>query len=177
MTLTATADVAADIEGYYGTSILHVGVGVVADLSANVKATAAFSLVTDTWSFGGSASLTGYVKGYAAATAWPLQGEITPGATSAPPPPWTRRAGRARRRSPWLVPSAPTSRWTAYSAVGRRSPALPGISAHGSAGPRSTSARWCESGGQRPRRGGLDGDGRSGAHASVGMAPQDAIAS
>ena len=76
VTLTASADIGAAIEGYYGISVLHVGVGAAADLSANVAATASYVFATNTWSFGGSASLVGYVKGYASATAWPVKGEV-----------------------------------------------------------------------------------------------------
>ena len=74
--MTATADIAATVEGYYGTSIIHVGLGAAADLAASIDATASYTVSTNTWSFGGDASLTGYVKGYAAATAWPLKGEV-----------------------------------------------------------------------------------------------------
>ena len=70
VTLAASADIGAAIEGYYGISVLHVGVGVAADVSANVNATASYVFSTNTWSFGGSASLVGYVKGYASAR-WP----------------------------------------------------------------------------------------------------------
>lgn len=76
MTLTGSADIGATIEGYYGTGVLHVGLGAAADLSANITATAAFSIETNTWEFGGAASLDGYVKGYATAMAWPLRGEV-----------------------------------------------------------------------------------------------------
>jgi hypothetical protein len=76
VTLTGSADIGATIEGYYGISVLHVGVGVAADLSANVSATASYSVDTNAWNFGGSASLVGYVKGYASATAWPVKGEV-----------------------------------------------------------------------------------------------------
>jgi hypothetical protein len=76
VSLSASGDIAAAIEGYYGISVLHVGAGVAADLSASVNASAAYSLADNTWSFGGAASLAGYVKGYAAATAWPLRGEV-----------------------------------------------------------------------------------------------------
>ncbi len=37
---------------------------------------ASYTFATNTWSFGGSASVVGYVKGYAEATAWPLKGEV-----------------------------------------------------------------------------------------------------
>jgi hypothetical protein len=76
MTLTGSADIGATIEGYYGTGVLHVGLGAAADLSANISATAAFHIETNTWEFGGSASLDGSVKGYATAMAWPLRGEV-----------------------------------------------------------------------------------------------------
>jgi hypothetical protein len=76
MTLSGSADIGGTIEGYYGTSVLHVGLGAAADLSANINATACFSVVTNTWEFGGSASLVGYVQGYATAMAWPLKGEV-----------------------------------------------------------------------------------------------------
>jgi hypothetical protein len=76
VTLTGSADIGAAIEGYYGISVLHVGVGAAADLSANVAATASYVVATNTWSFGGSASLVGYVKGYASAMAWPVKGEV-----------------------------------------------------------------------------------------------------
>jgi hypothetical protein len=76
VTLSGSADIAASIEGYYGISVLHVGVGVAADLSANIQATASYSVITNTWYFGGSASIDGYAKGYASAMAWPLRGEI-----------------------------------------------------------------------------------------------------
>jgi hypothetical protein len=76
VTLAASADIGAAIEGYYGISVLHVGVGVAADVSANVNATASYVFSTNTWSFGGSASLVGYVKGYASAMAWPVKGEV-----------------------------------------------------------------------------------------------------
>jgi hypothetical protein len=76
ITLTGSADIGADIEGYYGISVLHVGVGAAADVSANISATASYSVSTNAWYFGGSASLSGYAKGYASATAWPLKGEI-----------------------------------------------------------------------------------------------------
>jgi hypothetical protein len=76
VTLTGSADIAAGVEGYYGISVLHVGVGAAADLSANVSATASYSVDTNAWYFGGSTSLVGYVKGYGAATAWPLRGEV-----------------------------------------------------------------------------------------------------
>jgi hypothetical protein len=76
VTLSGSADIGAAVEGYYGISVLHVGVGVAADMSANVNATASYSVDTNAWSFGGSASLDGYVKGYASAMAWPVKGEI-----------------------------------------------------------------------------------------------------
>ncbi len=74
--MTGSADIGGCVEGYYGVSVLHVGVGAAADLSANINATASYSVDTNTWYFGGSASLDGYVKGYGAATAWPFKGEI-----------------------------------------------------------------------------------------------------
>jgi hypothetical protein len=76
VTLTASADIGGAIEGYYGVSVLHVGVGAAIDLSANVSAVASYSIDTNSWYFGGSASLVGEVKGYASAMAWPLKGEI-----------------------------------------------------------------------------------------------------
>ena len=76
VSLAASADIAASIEGYYGISVLHVGAGVAADLSANIQATASYTVTTNTWYFAGSASVDGYVKGYASAMAWPLRGEI-----------------------------------------------------------------------------------------------------
>jgi hypothetical protein len=76
VSLTGSADIGAAIEGYYGISVLHVGVGAAADLSANVAATASYVFATNAWSFGGSASVVGYVKGYASATAWPVKGEV-----------------------------------------------------------------------------------------------------
>lgn len=74
--LTASADIGGAIEGYYGVSVLHVGVGAAVDLAANVTAMASYSIDTNAWTFGGSASLVGYVKGYASAMAWPLKGEV-----------------------------------------------------------------------------------------------------
>lgn len=74
--LTASVDVGGAVEGYYGISVLHVGVGAAADVSANLSATASYSCNTNSWYFNGSASVDGYVKGYAAATAWPLKGEV-----------------------------------------------------------------------------------------------------
>lgn len=76
VTVTASADIAGAVEGYYGISVLHVGVGAAADLAVNVNATASYSIDTNTWYFGGAAALDGSVKGYAAAMAWPLKGEV-----------------------------------------------------------------------------------------------------
>jgi hypothetical protein len=76
VTLTGSADIAASIDGYYGISVLHVGVGVAADMSANVQAAASFNLATDAWAFSGSASLVGQVTAYAGAVAWPLKAEV-----------------------------------------------------------------------------------------------------
>jgi hypothetical protein len=74
--LSASADIAGAVEGYYGVSILHVGVGAAVGVAANVSAAASYTLDTNTWTFGGSASLVGYAKGYASAMAWPLKGEV-----------------------------------------------------------------------------------------------------
>lgn len=74
--LTGSADIGGCIEGYYGISVLHVGVGAAVDLSANVSAFASYSVDTNDWDFSGSASMVGYVKGYASAMAWPLKGEV-----------------------------------------------------------------------------------------------------
>ena len=76
VTLTGSADIAGSIEGYYGISVLHVGAGVAADLSANIQVAASYTVSTNTWYFAGSASVDGYVKGYASAMAWPLKGEV-----------------------------------------------------------------------------------------------------
>lgn len=73
--LTGSADIGGCIEGYYGISILHVGVGAAVDLSANVSAFASYSVDTNDWDFSGSASVVGSAKGYATAMAWPLKGE------------------------------------------------------------------------------------------------------
>lgn len=74
--LSGSADIGGAIEGYYGVSVLHVGVGAAADLSANINAAASFSVDTNTWYFGGSAAMVGSVKGYASAMAWPVKGEV-----------------------------------------------------------------------------------------------------
>jgi len=76
LAVTGSADIGGSIEGYYGISVLHVGLGASLDLSANVNAYASFSVATNDWDFGGSASLIGYAKGYGSAMAWPLKGEI-----------------------------------------------------------------------------------------------------
>ncbi len=74
--VTGSADIGGSIEGYYGISVLHVGIGAAVDLSANINAYASYSVATNDWDFGGSASLVGYAKGYGSAMAWPLKGEI-----------------------------------------------------------------------------------------------------
>jgi hypothetical protein len=74
--LSASADIAGAVEGYYGVSVLHVGVGAAVGVATSVSAVASYTLDTNAWTFGGSASLVGYAKGYASAMAWPVKGEV-----------------------------------------------------------------------------------------------------
>ncbi len=76
LAVQGSADIGGSLEGYYGISVLHVGLGASLDLSANINAYASFTVATNDWDFGGSASLVGYAKGYGSAMAWPLKGEI-----------------------------------------------------------------------------------------------------
>jgi hypothetical protein len=76
LSVTASADIAGAVEGYYGISVLHIGAGVAADVSTNLSATASYSVTTNKWYFSGGASIDGYAKGYASAVAWPLKGEV-----------------------------------------------------------------------------------------------------
>jgi hypothetical protein len=73
--LTVSADASATIEGYYGISVLHVGLGATAELTASVTASASYS-TTRGWTFGGYASLGGSVRGFAEATAGLWMGEL-----------------------------------------------------------------------------------------------------
>ena len=73
--LTVSADVSATIEGYYGISILHVGIGATADLSESMTATANFS-TSHGWAFGGSVTASGSLTGFAEATLAIWKGEL-----------------------------------------------------------------------------------------------------
>ena len=140
VTLTGSASMAASIQGYYGISVLHVGVGTTADLSANVNASASYNLSTNAWSFGGSASLTGYVKGSANAMLWPLQGEVYIQAAVSASAAISAKRAWPRPTWRWSDRWAPMPRSRASSAAGPPSPAPPEILARGRTAPPSTSA-------------------------------------
>ncbi len=72
--LTVSADVSATIEGYYGISVLHVGLGATADLSESIAATANYTACG--WAFGGSVTASGSLKGFADATLAAWKGEL-----------------------------------------------------------------------------------------------------
>ena len=75
LSVTVSADADATIEGYFGNTFLHVGVGVTAELEGEVAATASYS-TSHGWTFGGSVTVTGSLKGFAEETVLAWQGEL-----------------------------------------------------------------------------------------------------
>jgi hypothetical protein len=75
LSLTVSADASATIEGYYGVSVLHVGLGATVDLKDSLTASANYS-TSHGWAFGGSLTASGTLTGFAEATAVAWKGEL-----------------------------------------------------------------------------------------------------
>ena len=75
LSITVSGDFSATIEGYYGISILHIGVGVTANLSGIYTASATYS-TSRGWTFAGSGNLSGSLTGFAEETALAWEGEL-----------------------------------------------------------------------------------------------------
>jgi hypothetical protein len=75
LSLSVSADASAAIEGYCGVSVLHVGLGVAAELDENLTASASYSAGRG-WAFGGYVMASGSLTGSADATAVGWKGEL-----------------------------------------------------------------------------------------------------